>query len=117
MFIIDLKPRRAVAFFLPEDWWKHRGDVCLYASGREVAFVERDRAGYQRVPIYLAPNNRRPWPVDAEIAEDEATIIVDKFNRETMGVDPDEVDRIVSSSMRAQNGLGMAVVEARHVER
>ncbi|WP_316978012.1 hypothetical protein [Shumkonia mesophila] len=93
---------REVAFYIPDEWWMRRGDVCLHADEQNLCFVTRGEPKYWPVPTYeWPPRDRPPERVTLSIADAEA--IARAFNKHTFGVSEEEAHRIVSSSMRSQN--------------
>lgn len=90
-----------VAYYLPDDWWMYREDVCLYANVGKLCFVRRDTPGYWPVPTYeWPPRNRPPKPVTLSIADAEAVAL--EFNQRSLKITPEEARKIVNSSMQAK---------------
>ncbi|MDX9862176.1 MAG: hypothetical protein RBS99_14800 [Rhodospirillales bacterium] len=95
---------REVAFYLPDEWWMRRGDVCLYADLQNLCLVTRGDPKYWPVPAYEWPPRDRP-PERAKLSIADAEAIARAHNRHTFGVSEEEARRIVASSMRAANRL------------
>lgn len=91
-----------VAFYPPDDWWKDRGDVCIAAVGFDLCFVKRDTAGYLPVPVYEWPPRDRP-PQRAKLSIADAEAIAEQFNLRSLGISQEEANRVLASSMQAQN--------------
>ncbi|WOF75340.1 hypothetical protein QMT40_003011 [Parvibaculaceae bacterium PLY_AMNH_Bact1] len=104
--LLTLSDELTVEFYLPNEWWEHRGDACLYANGGQVCFVVREVPGYTPVKIHQIAMALGATEID--LTESEASRLCLMANRLIFEVTQLEADAIVGSSMEPLPVVGEA---------